>query len=71
MFDTLLHNYQSPELAALGSPRPVAGLGEKAAYIPVGRQMLVYVRRYLVNISALTGSVEQTQTLARLAIARL
>ncbi|HEV3062685.1 MAG TPA: hypothetical protein VGY48_30845 [Vicinamibacterales bacterium] len=35
MFDTLLQNYHSPELAALGFPKPVPGLGEKAAYIPV------------------------------------
>jgi hypothetical protein len=35
MFDTLLQNYHSPELAALGLPKPVPGLGEKAAYIPV------------------------------------
>jgi hypothetical protein len=71
MYDSLLHNYQSPELAALGLPRPVAGLGEKAAYVPTGRQLLVYVNGYLVNISALTGSVDQAQMLARLAIARL
>jgi hypothetical protein len=71
MFDTILQNYQSPELASLGLPKPVAGLGEKAAYIPVGRQMLVYVKGYLLNISALSGGVDQVEMLAKLAMARL
>jgi hypothetical protein len=71
MFDTIAQNYESPALAAIGAPQALHNLGQKAMYIPVGRQLIVYQKGYIVNISDFAGGLQQAEELAGRAITRL